>query len=92
MSIPCPECAGPRLDNYRFQHQQDCPLLPGEDARHAADYEHRWTFTRPATDTELHLARLFGDPVNSTTVVTPGPLRRRVIGGIDPDHLPEVTE
>jgi hypothetical protein len=77
VSAPCPSCDGPQLladpAGLRYQHAQDCALLPAEDSRHVADLDAlaaAGSFDRPATAAEAVLLEALGaDPVPSTTRV-----------------------
>lgn len=74
---PCPECAGPWLNGWRWQHDvTTCPLLPQLDATQAADVERLRsrlaTFQRPPTPAEVRLwTHVVGSPPQSSTTVLP---------------------
>jgi hypothetical protein len=77
VSARCPSCDGPQLladpAGLRYQHAQDCALLPAEDSRHVADLDAlaaAGPFDRPATAAEAVLLEALGaDPVPTTTTV-----------------------
>lgn len=57
---PCPDCAGPWLNGWRWQHSAtDCALRAAEDATQAADAQRLRelgrTYTRPITPAEARL-------------------------------------
>ncbi len=89
----CPTCRGPHLYGWTWQHHPRCPIQVAEDTTQAAD-THRMAaaphriITRPATATEILLARTLGRDIADqalTTVRTSPEGRHRTIGGHEPE-------
>lgn len=92
MSAVCPSCGQPVMvddrpmpDPLRISHLMDCPVLAAEDATRAADHERLipgFTYTRPATATELHLLTTLG--WTGTDGQAPTPETKTVVGHYTP--------
>lgn len=80
----CPECAGPWLNGWRWQHTPGaCSLLPDLDATQAADHQRLAAsgreFLRPTTEAEAALWRAAPPAPAAYTGAT---LVMPIIGGV----------
>jgi hypothetical protein len=86
----CPECTGPWLDGWRWQHGTGCPIRAADDATQARDRGpvaqlRGGPYARPATANEARLyAHATGRtlPAGALTVIypTPGYWARAIAG------------
>lgn len=88
----CPSCGQPVMatdrpmpDPLRISHTMACPILAAEDATRAADHDRLipgFTYTRPATTTELTLLAALG--WTDATGQPPTPHTKTVVGHYTP--------
>lgn len=83
----CPECDGPWLDSFRFQHDPACKLGQAQDQTQAADYARGLgRFTRTSTPTELALlAGAFGTRLQTVVTNANTGVPRLTVAGYDPN-------
>ncbi|NQD42437.1 hypothetical protein [Glutamicibacter halophytocola] len=93
----CPECGGPWIRNFVFQHKANaCTLLDSEDRMQAADYLNGHNLSagryyRPASVAEVALYNVIAsEPLTGDLVMTElieaGAIRTRIVAGLNPDN------